>query len=204
MNTNLIDYINRYVRTHIKTKRDSVLNSLRAAVKQKKTSGINIELMDSAQWIRADMELLFRTVFWADLADDELLARIHSDQRGMPQTIKNRLNLKDHKKIDGLLTELNNRQKTLPTVNKQMEKNDQILKQIIWHQEKLKDLYGAFYVILTKLAHPDPYFTFLADVSIEKEPAELIRMLSSCAREIDIEWCDLEKELLHSKNVNKT
>ncbi len=55
-------------------KRDSVLNSLSAAVKEKKTDAINIELMDSAQWIRADMELLFRAVFWANLADDEVLS----------------------------------------------------------------------------------------------------------------------------------
>ncbi len=204
MNADLIDYINRDLRTYIKAKRDSVLNSLISAVKEKKSDGINIELMDSAQWIRADMELLFRAVFWADLADDELRARIQTDQRDILQKIKNRLNLKDDKKIDGLLTEINNRQKSLPTVSKQIENNAQILNQITWHQAKLKDLYGAFYVMLTKLAHPDPYFTFLAYVSIEKEGDEIIRALSYCTKEIDREWCDLEKEFLHSKNVNKT
>lgn len=197
MNADLIDYINRNLRTYIKTKRDSVLNSLRAAVKDKKTDGINVELMDSAQWIRADMELLFRAVFWADLANDQLRARIQSDQMGMPQKIKSRLNLKDDKKIDALLTELKNKQKGLPIVNKQIENNAQILEKIIWHQEKLKALYGAFYVLLTKLAHPDPYFSFIVDVSIAKEGDEIIQTLSLCAKEIDREWCDLKKESLH-------
>lgn len=197
MNADLIDYINRYLRIYIKTKRDSVLNSLSAAVKDKKTDGINVELMDSAQWIRADMELLFRAVFWADLTDDQLRARIQSDQRGIPQKIKSRLNLKDDKKIDGLLTELKNKQKSLPIVNKKIENNAQILEKITWHQEKLMVLYGAFYVILTKLAHPDPYFLFTVDVSIAKEGSEIIRMLSLCAKEIDREWCDLQKEFLH-------
>ncbi|MCX5818362.1 MAG: hypothetical protein NT047_00370 [Deltaproteobacteria bacterium] len=204
MDANLIDYINRYLRTYIKTKRDGVLNSLSVALKEEKSDQIKIELMASALWIRVDMELLFRAVFWADLEEDQLRARIQSDQKDILQKIKDRLELKDAKKIDGLLTEVTNRQKSLPTVNKQIENNAEILKKDIWHKEILRTLYGAFYGRLSKLAHPDPYFTFWDENLIVTEGDEIIRMLSSCAKEIDREWCDLKKESLHLKNLNKT
>jgi hypothetical protein len=109
------------------------------------------------------------------------------------QRIKRRLDLKDDKKVNGLLTELKKRPAGLPIVNKRIEDNREILNKIIWHQKKLKTIYGAFYVFLTKFAHPDPYFSFLGDVAIAKEGGQLIRLLSLCAKEIDREWFDLKR-----------
>ena len=192
-NLRLIEEINRNVRVYIKARRDNAIVSLKAAINVNETDGINIALMNSAYWIRVDLELLLRTVFWANCSDDELRARIVFDQKEIPQIIKKRLDLNDDEKVDSLITLLENRQNKLPPI-KSIESNTEILKDIIWHRDRLKELYDTFYIRLTKLTHPDPYFTFMDATFIQNEGENFIQPFDICAGEIDREWNDLEKK----------
>lgn len=94
-----------------------------------------IEVMNCAQWIRVDLELLIRAAFWRRLTREELYARINVDQNDLLKNLKKRLDLKDDE-IDDLLNRSEDIQKALPSVNNKFENNSQILKQVIWHQMK--------------------------------------------------------------------
>jgi hypothetical protein len=199
-NFRLIEEINQNVRIYIKTRRDNAIDSLRAAMNANEIDGINIALMNSAYWIRVDLELLLRTVFWANRTDDELRARVVFDQKEIPQKIRKRLDLKDDEKVDSFITLLENRQNKLPQI-KSIESNTEILKDIIWHKDRLKKLYDTFYIRLTKLTHPDPYFTFMDANFLKSEGENFTQPFNICAGEIDREWCDLEKKSVESKKI---
>src|SRR5689334_24325574 len=102
MNTKLVNAICMESRPLVKQKRDMALQSLTSAVNQKNLDETMVEVMNCAQWIRVDLELLLRAAFWLTLPEDKLRARIVLDQRDLMQQFKNRLKLSDSE-IENLL-----------------------------------------------------------------------------------------------------
>lgn len=168
------------------------VQSLTSAVNEKTLDEIMIEVMNCAQWIRVDLELLLRTAFWLTLSADELRARVAADQRDLIQKFKNRLSLSDNE-IEALLKRSDDLLEELPATNKQVENNAQILARDIWHRDKLAKLYGHFHALLSKLAHPDPFFLFFPQMLSDQIPEFLLPDLSLCADELDSEWRELQR-----------
>lgn len=183
-------------------RRNTALESLSVAMIKKNLDGIKVIIMDSAHWVRIDLELLFRTVFWANLTEAELSERILVEHKDMLRKDAKRLNL-DTNLVGAFLTELKNKRSNLSCqAIDQIEKNTDILGKIIWHKDNLNDLYNTFYARLSKCSHPDPFIIFLPDEHFNIIKDEIFPTLCLCAQEIDKEWCDLEKESVQSKNVN--
>ena len=192
-NEELVNAICSQSRPLIKSKRDVALRSLANDIHAKNLGEVMVEAMGCAQWIRADLELLLRAAFWLTLSVDELRNRIVLDQKDLMQKFQKRLGLRDGE-IESLLTRHDELLKSLPSINKRVENNAQILEHAVWHKAKLAKLYGHFHGRLSKLSHPDPFFLFFPEALGNQIPEFLLPDFSLCASELDKEWRELEEE----------
>jgi len=105
------------------------------------------------------LELLLRAAFWLTLSVDELRNRIVLDQKDLMQKFQKRLGLRDDE-IESLLARHDELLKSLPSINKRVENNAQILEHDVWHKAKLAKLYGHFHGRLQSCRTQIRFFSF--------------------------------------------
>jgi hypothetical protein len=116
-----------------------------------------------------------------------------ADQNDMLQTFKKRTAAQSER-LDNVVNQAQTVQANFPYANKKVENNAEILMNEIWHKNELKELYAHFHSILSKFAHPDPYFVFFPERLFYQVREFIVPMFSACAAEIDNQWRALEKE----------
>lgn len=167
------------------------------AQKEDNFDDLMFAIMGWSFWIRVGMELLLRTAYWQNLSRKDLGARFLSDQQNLFITTLKRLEL-PKKMIEQSMKEFDNISVARNVCAIRPEGNEEILKKITYRKKELNKLYNAFYKILSKLSHPDPYFICFPDKYRLRIETNLTNILKKCETELESEWKHLT---LHLKNA---
>lgn len=161
--------------------------------KKPETNRIMFDLMQCCLWLRIDLELLLRAAYWQNLTKHELGARVIGDQNFLEQTLKRlcaeEIEINKAKALNQQVMDQNNTTSTTP------ENNSDIIKNLAYRKKELNDAWASYHKILSKFAHPDPYFCFFPEKYIYQIEKNLINILSTCLNTLNFEWTLLKQHL---------